>query len=71
MFNISYKFLYLIGVKTLRLGEARAVFQRMFDTDGNKLVDKFEIICAICLLSALSSEEKVLIIFEVFDFNNN
>jgi hypothetical protein len=41
----------------------------MFDTDGNKLVDKFEILCAICLLSSLSTEEKVLYIYEIFDFN--
>eukprot|EP00602_Paraphysomonas_sp_CaronLab_P012205 CAMPEP_0185038078 /NCGR_PEP_ID=MMETSP1103-20130426/33284_1 /TAXON_ID=36769 /ORGANISM="Paraphysomonas bandaiensis, Strain Caron Lab Isolate" /LENGTH=855 /DNA_ID=CAMNT_0027576349 /DNA_START=137 /DNA_END=2704 /DNA_ORIENTATION=- len=64
------EFMFLIGKRTLTLPQARYVFNNIFDTDANKLVDKFEIICGIILLSALSSEEKVEFMYDLFDFNS-
>lgn len=61
--------MYLIGRKTLSLPNARHIFNVIFDTDSNELVDKFEIMCGIILLSAVSSEEKVEFLYDLFDFN--
>lgn len=62
--------MYLIGRKTLTLPNARYIFNDMFDTDANELVDKFEIMCGIILLSAVSSEQKVEFLYDLFDFNS-
>ena len=35
------------------------MFNRMFDTDGNKIVDKFEVLSVICFASGLTNTEKV------------
>ena len=35
------------------------MFNRMFDTDGNKIVDKFEVLAVICFVSGLTNTEKV------------
>lgn len=53
----------------MSLPNARFVFSKIFDTDANLLIDKFEIICSIILLSAMSSEEKVEFLYDLFDFN--
>ena len=59
----------MIGKRTLTLPQARFVFSTIFDTDSNDLVDKFEMICGIILLSAMSSEDKIEYIYDLFDFN--
>eukprot|EP00981_Chlorochromonas_danica_P008901 scaffold2340_cov185-Ochromonas_danica.AAC.3 len=48
----------------------RALFQEIFDTDGNGLVDKYEVISIILLTSKISSLEKVESFFTLFNFNN-
>jgi hypothetical protein len=62
--------MFLVGRKTLTLPNARFIFNQLFDTDSNELVDKFEIICCVILLSAVSSEEKVEFLYDLFDFNS-
>ena len=47
----------------------RDLFNNVFDTDGNKLVDKLEVMCVICLHSALSTQDKVEFMFDLFNFN--
>jgi hypothetical protein len=64
------EFIFMIGKRTLTLPQARYVFGTIFDTDSNQLVDKFEMICGIILLSAMSSEDKIEYIYDLFDFNN-
>jgi hypothetical protein len=42
----------------------------LFDTDKNKMVDKFEVVCIIILLSSLSNADKVGVLFDLFNFND-
>lgn len=63
------EFIFLVGKKTLTLPVARNLFNRIFDTDHNALIDKFEVISALVLLSSVPSEEKVCYIYDMFDFN--
>jgi hypothetical protein len=46
------------------------IFDKVFDTDNNKIVDKFEVLCVICLVSSLSNSEKVQFLFDIFNFND-
>jgi len=48
----------------------RELFNNVFDTDGNKLVDKLEVMCVICMHSALSTFNKLEFMFELFNFND-
>jgi hypothetical protein len=61
--------IFLIGRHKLKLADAKYIFHDVFDTDSNKLIDKFELMSGIILLSAMSSEEKVECLYDMFDFN--
>ena len=39
--------------------------------ESNELVDSFEFICSICLLSGMSISDKLNFVFEVFDFDES
>ena len=54
-----------ISFKTLR-----SLFDDIFDTDRNGLVDKFEVMSVICMVSKLSTQDKIHFFFELFNFNN-
>lgn len=47
----------------------RELFNNVFDTDGNRLVDKLEVMCVICMHSGLSTFDKLEFMFELFNFN--
>lgn len=49
--------------------DQRELFNNVFDTDNNKLIDKLEVMCVIILISALSTLEKIEYLFELFNFN--
>jgi Ca2+-binding EF-hand superfamily protein len=50
---------------------AHPIFGEIFDTDKNQLVDAFEIIGAMAMLSKLSIREKVDMIHQLYDFNGS
>lgn len=50
-------------------GVLKKIFENVFDTDNNKLVDKFEVMSVICLASRLSNEDKVRFLFDILNFN--
>tara|TARA_A100001015_G_scaffold634_1_gene805 strand:- start:1670 stop:4528 length:2859 start_codon:yes stop_codon:yes gene_type:complete len=45
------------------------MFNGIFDKDRNQLVDKFEVLCVLVMLSTLTSNAKISFIFEMFNFN--
>ena len=51
--------------------EAQAIFREVFDTDRNNLVDAFEIIGCLAMLSKMSIKEKVNFIYSLYDFNGS
>jgi hypothetical protein len=51
------------------LSDAKFIFHEIYDTDSNKLIDKFELMSGVILLSAMSSEDKVECLYDMFDFN--
>ena len=63
------EFIFLLGRREIDIAGAKDMFDNIFDTDSNKLVDKLEVLCILCLASTLSSELKVEFLFEVFDFD--
>lgn len=50
---------------------AHPIFGEIFDTDRNQLVDAFEIIGAMAMLSKLSLRDKVSMIHQLYDFNGS
>ena len=46
------------------------MFQNLFKKNKKGVVDKLEVISAICLISSISSEDKVIFLFNLFDFHN-
>ena len=50
---------------------AHPIFGDIFDTDKNQLVDAFEIIGAMAMLSKLTIREKVDMIHQLYDFNGS
>lgn len=66
----KHEFEYLIGNDELSFSSLRALFQQIFDTDRNGLVDKFEVMCIILMTSKVSSLEKVQFFFDMFNFNS-
>lgn len=63
------EFEFLLGRDLINFIISREIFQEMLDTDKNKLVDKFEIVLLITLLSALTNSAKVEFMFELCNFN--
>lgn len=66
----SQEFVFLLGRRDIDVAGALDVFKNVFDTDSNKLVDKLEVMCVLCLASTLSSELKVEMLYDIFDFDN-
>lgn len=60
-------FSYLIGATSGDAASA-SMFVEIFDTDRNGLVDAFEVLCALALLSATSLSQKADFIHSLFDF---
>ena len=63
------EFDFLIGLEQVDSLTLRSLFNDVFLTKGNKVVDKFEVMCVVCFASALSNAEKVAFIFDMFNFN--
>ena len=63
------EFEFLLGRNLINFSVARELFENMLDTDKNKLVDKFEVMLLVTLLSSLTNAEKVELMFELFNFN--
>jgi Ca2+-binding EF-hand superfamily protein len=51
--------------------EAVAIFRNIYDTDRNSLVDAFEVIGSVAMLSKMSIPEKVDLIYSLYDFNGS
>jgi hypothetical protein len=66
----TQEFVFLLGRQDIDVAGALDVFKNVFDTDSNKLVDKLEVLCILCLASTLSSELKVELLYDIFDFDN-
>ncbi len=64
-----HEFEFLVNSKLVTLPTCRYLFYTMLDTDKNNMVDKFEVMTLVCLCSTLSNEDKVRLIFELFNFN--
>lgn len=62
---------YLIGInEEISFNLLRSLFDDIFDTDHNNLVDKMELMCVICMVSKLSTSDKLEFFFDLFNFNN-
>ena len=61
--------MFLIGKKSTDQVNAKELFEVVFDTNSNRVIDKMEVLCAICLLSSISTEAKIHYFFDIFDFN--
>lgn len=66
----KHEFEFLIGGELVDFNTSRALFNEVFDLDGNGLVDKFEAMCVICLTSMISNQEKIYFFFDLFNFNS-
>ncbi len=51
--------------------EASSLFKDVFDTDRNSLVDSFEAIGALAMLSKMSISQKVSFVYSLYDFNGS
>jgi hypothetical protein len=66
----KHELIYLVGAEEHpEVKMARSLYDEIFDTDKNGLVDKFEIMCLICLVSSLATEDKIGFFFDLFNFN--
>ena len=65
-----YEMEFLLGKNLVDFKTCRSLFNDVFDTDKNQLVDKFEVMCMVCLASKMSNMEKVYFLFDLFNFNN-
>jgi hypothetical protein len=63
------EFDFLIGKALLSLKQLKVLFEEVFDTNSNKVVDKYELMCCVCLLSKLSNLDKIHFLFDLFNFN--
>ena len=66
----KHEFDFLLGSELVDYNTSRALFHDIFDLDGNNLVDKFEVMCVVCLTSALSNQDKLFFFFDLFNFND-
>lgn len=64
-----HEFTFLLDHDSVSYSVARPMFDRIFDRDRNMLVDKFELLCVLTMLSTLTSNAKVSFLFEIFNFN--
>lgn len=64
------EFDFLIGKSMLSLKQLKILFEEVYDTNNNKVVDKYELMCSICLLSKLSNIDKIHFLFDLFNFNS-
>ncbi len=64
------EFEFILGRDFVDFITMKKLFEDIFDTNGNKVVDKFEIMCVLCLLSKLTNVEKVHFLFDIFNFNS-
>lgn len=66
-----HEFNYLLGGdENISFKEARTLFEQVFDSDRNGLIDKMEVMCIVSLCSKISSENKVNFFFDLFNFNS-
>ena len=63
------EFEILVGRNSCNYQNLKSLFSDLFDTDGNKLVDKFEVLCVLGMASTLSVKKKVEYFFDIFNFN--
>ena len=64
-----HQFMVLVGEVDMK--KTDAIFYDVFDTDKNNLVDAYEIIGSITVISDMQMEEKVKIIHALYDFNGS
>ena len=64
-----HEFLFLLGDE-VGYSVARPMFDKIFDKDSNKLVDKFEVLCVLTMISTMTTGAKVAFLFEIFNFND-
>ncbi|GMH77728.1 hypothetical protein TrST_g7574 [Triparma strigata] len=51
--------------------DSQGIFREVFDTDRNNLVDAFEAIACLAMLSKMAIKEKVDFIYSLYDFNGS
>ena len=67
----KFEFEFLLGQgRLIDMQVLYDIFDKVFDTDNNKIVDKFEVLCVICLVSSLSNSEKVQFLFDIFNLDS-
>jgi hypothetical protein len=67
----KHEFEFLIGKdEDVTFKSLRSLFDDVLDTDKNGLVDKFEVMCIICMVSKVATQDKIHFFFELFNFNN-
>ena len=62
------EFEHLLNRELVVFTLARDIFRVIFDTDNNKLVDKYEVTCLAILMSSVSTQKKIEYLFDIFDF---
>jgi Ca2+-binding EF-hand superfamily protein len=69
----KHEFEFLVGSNVneeISFKLVRSLFEDIFDTDKNGLVDKFEAMCSIAMVSKLATQDKIHFFFDLFNFNN-
>ena len=66
----KHEFEFLLGQEMVDYTTSRTLFNEIFDLDHNSLVDKFEVMCVVCLTSKVDNLEKIHFFFDLFNFNN-
>eukprot|EP01038_Epipyxis_sp_PR26KG_P010600 gene10600-14240_t len=63
------EFEFLLSKDLIDFNIIRDLFQ-LFDTKKQSIIDKFEVMCALVLISKLTNKMKIYTIFDIFNFNN-
>lgn len=64
-----YEVEFLVGRELVDFPTVRSLFSDVFDTDKNSVIDKFELMSMVCLVSKISNLEKIHFLFDLFNFN--
>lgn len=64
------EFEHLLNRELVSFLLARDMFNEIFDTDNNNMVDKYEVLCLAIMMSTISTQKKVEFLFDLFDFND-
>ncbi|KAJ8613374.1 hypothetical protein CTAYLR_002298 [Chrysophaeum taylorii] len=69
--RLALELKHFAKILNLSAEDACPIFEKVFDTDSNKLVDALELMSALTMLSSMSIQSKVDAVHSLFDFNQS